>query len=103
MASKERLKFTIITPSFQQGSFLEETINSVLNQNYSNKEYFVIDGGSNDGSVELLKKYSNGISYWVSEKDRGQSHAINKGLQRATGDIIIWINSDDLLCQGALR
>ncbi len=90
-------KITIVTPSYNQGQYLEETIRSVLEQNYPNLEYFVIDGGSTDNSVEIIKKYADQISWWVSEKDRGQSHAINKGLQKASGEIVGWINSDDLL------
>ncbi len=93
---------TIITPSFNQGEYIENTILSVLNQGYPNLEYIIIDGGSDDKTVEIIKKYSNKISYWVSEKDRGQSHAINKGFQRATGEIINWINSDDQLMPGTL-
>ena len=74
-------KITIITPSYNQGEFLEETIQSVIDQGYPNLEYFVIDGGSSDNSVEIIKKYAKHITWWVSEKDRGQQHAINKGLQ----------------------
>ncbi len=95
-------KITIITPSFNQGKYLEATIQSILNQGYPNLEYFVIDGGSGDESVEIIKKYESQIDFWVSEKDNGQSHAINKGLERATGDIINWINSDDQLTEGSL-
>ena len=88
-------KISIITPSFNQGNYLEQTIDSVLSQNYPELEYFVIDGGSTDNSIEIIKKYEKHLTYWVSEKDNGQSHAINKGLKLATGDIVNWINSDD--------
>ncbi len=95
------LKYSIITPSYNQAEFLERTILSILNQNYENFELIIIDGGSTDGSVDIIKKYQNKIAFWVSEKDRGQSHAFNKGLQIATGDIIGWINSDDIYYPGA--
>ena len=95
-------KITIVTPSYNQGEFLEETIRSVLLQNYPNLEYIIIDGGSTDNSVEIIKKYEPWIDYWVSEPDRGQSHAINKGFGRATGQWGNWINSDDLLAKDAL-
>ena len=88
-------RISIITPSFNQGAFLEETIKSVINQNYPNLEYIIIDGGSSDNSVEIIKKYKKYLSYWISEKDEGQSDAINKGFEKATGDILAWINSDD--------
>ena len=90
------LKLTIVTPSFNQGRFLEETILSVLNQGYQPLEYMIIDGGSTDESVEIIKRYEDKIDYWVSEKDRGQVHALNKGLERATGDVFAFINSDDI-------
>lgn len=96
-------KITIITPSFNQGEFLEQTIDSVLSQGYSNLEYIVIDGGSTDNSVGIIKKYEKHLSYWISEKDRGQSEAINKGLAKATGDVCNWLCSDDFLEPGALR
>ena len=89
-------KISIVTPSYNQGIFLEKTILSILNQNYPNLEYIIIDGGSTDGSVEIIKKYGKYLAYWVSEKDKGQSNAINKGLKICTGDIISWQNSDDL-------
>ena len=88
-------KITIITPSFNQGPYIEQTIDSVISQNYPNLEYIIMDGGSTDGSVGIIKKYAKHLTYWASEPDNGQSHAINKGLQRATGDIVNWLNSDD--------
>jgi len=94
---------SIVTPSFNQGQFIEETIRSVLLQGYPNLEYIVIDGGSTDESVQIIKKYEGWLKYWISEPDRGQSHAINKGLAHCNGDIFNWINSDDLLAAGALH
>ncbi len=88
-------KITIITPSFNQGAFLEQTIQSVLDQQYPNLEYMVIDGGSRDASAGIIRKYEKHLAYWVSEKDAGQSDAINKGLVRATGHVVNWLNSDD--------
>lgn len=96
-------KISIVTPSFNQGKFLEKTILSVLEQDYPNLEYIVIDGGSTDNSVEIIKKYEQHLTYWVSEPDRGQSHAINKGFERATGEIFGWLNSDDWYHPGALK
>ena len=88
-------KISIITPSYNQGDFIEKTIQSVLNQNYPNLEYIIIDGGSKDNSVDIIKKYEKNLTYWVSEKDNGQSEALNKGFKKASGEIIAWINSDD--------
>ncbi|MBC6611649.1 glycosyltransferase [Hymenobacter sp. BT507] len=96
-------KISIITPSYNQGHYLEETIRSIILQNYFNYELIIIDGGSTDSTLQVIKKYEPWITYWVSEKDKGQSHAIRKGLAIATGDIINWINSDDLLAPGALH
>jgi glycosyltransferase involved in cell wall biosynthesis len=95
-------RVTIVTPSFNQGQFLEETLRSVLLQGYQNLEYFVIDGGSTDRSVGIIEKYSSWIDFWVSELDRGQSAAINRGLRMGTGSHATWINSDDMLCKDAL-
>ncbi len=96
-------KISVVTPSFNQGQFIEQTIRSVLLQNYPNLEYLVIDGGSSDASVDVIRKYAPWLSYWVSEPDRGQSHAINKGFARATGDILCWLNSDDYFAPDTLQ
>ena len=93
-------KISIITPSLNQGAFIEQTIRSVLDQGYPNLEYIVIDGGSQDESVEIIRKYTNCLSYWCSESDHGQTHAINKGIRRATGDIVAYLCSDDQYLPG---
>ncbi|CAH1552801.1 glycosyltransferase [Vibrio rotiferianus] len=96
-------KITVVTPSYNQGQYIEETILSVIEQGYPNLEYIVIDGGSHDSTKATLEKYAQHIDYWVSEKDRGQSHAINKGFERASGEILCWLNSDDKFAPGALK
>jgi glycosyltransferase involved in cell wall biosynthesis len=100
---KEFPRITIITPTYNQGNFIEETILSVIGQQYPNLEYIIIDGGSTDNTVAIIKKYAQHLSYWISEKDSGQSSAINKGLRIATGSIINWLNSDDIMTPGCLH
>jgi glycosyltransferase involved in cell wall biosynthesis len=95
-------RVTIVTPSFNQGRFIEEAIRSILLQGYPDLEYFVLDGGSTDSTVEIIRKYSRWIDFWVSEPDRGQSAAINRGLRMGSGVYAAWINSDDMLCRNAL-
>lgn len=95
-------KISIVTPSFNQGKFIEQTIKSVINQKYPNLEYFIVDGGSKDNSVEIIKKYEDKINGWVSEPDQGQSDAIMKGFNRCTGKLFCWVNSDDVLFPGCL-
>jgi glycosyltransferase involved in cell wall biosynthesis len=96
-------RITIVTPSFNQGQFLEQTIRSVLDQNYPNLDYIVMDGGSTDSSVDIIKKYATKLSYWVSEKDNGQSDALVKGFARGTGTIFAYLNSDDVYLPGTLN
>jgi glycosyltransferase involved in cell wall biosynthesis len=95
-------KITVITPSFNQGQYIEQTILSVIGQCYPNLEYIIIDGGSTDGTVDIIKKYENDVTFWVSGKDAGQSDAINKGFAMGTGDILCWLNSDDYYLPGTL-
>ena len=98
----EKPRITVVTPSFNQAAFLEETLRSVHEQGYPNLEHIVVDGGSTDGSVDLIRQFEPKLAYWVSEPDRGQCHAINKGMTRATGEIACWLNSDDTLEPGSL-
>ena len=97
------VRLTIVTPSYHQAAFLDETLRSVIDQSKYVHEFFVFDGGSTDGSVEIIRRHADRIDHWVSEKDGGQSDAIHKGFSRATGDYLLWLNSDDVLLPGALE
>ena len=97
------MKISVITPSFNQGKFIERTIRSVVSQDYSNLEYIVMDGGSTDQTVEIINKYAQNISHWISEKDEGQTFAVNRGFRASTGKILGWLNSDDIYYPGTLQ
>lgn len=96
-------RISIVTPSYNQGRYIEETIRSILLQNYPNIEYIIIDGGSTDETLDVIRKYEPWLTFWVREPDNGQSHAINKGFSRCSGDIYNWLCSDDILLSGALE
>lgn len=101
-AGANKVKFSITTPSYNQSQFLQRTLDSVLMQEGVELEYFVFDGGSQDNSVQIIKQYADLLTYWESKPDKGQTHAINKGFARATGDILAYLNSDDVYTPGAL-
>ena len=96
-------KISVVTPSFNQGRYIEATIKSVLDQGYPNLEYIIMDGGSTDGTVEIIERYSDRLAYWVSEEDEGQTDALIKGFDRASGDILCWLCSDDLFEASTLQ
>ena len=96
-------KITIVTPVYNNAKFIESCIGSVLNQKYPNLEYIIIDGGSTDGTAEVIEKYKDKLAYYVSEKDRGQTHALNKGFAKASGDVLAWLNADEEYLPGTLK
>lgn len=96
-------KISVVVPTLNQGKYIEQTLQSIINQSYNHIEILVIDGGSSDNTVEIIKKYSSAIAYWISEPDKGQSDAISKGLKKATGDVLCWINSDDFYMPDVLK
>ncbi|WP_019233253.1 glycosyltransferase [Legionella anisa] len=96
-------KISVVTPSFNQGPFLRQCIESVLSQNYPNLEYIIIDGGSDDDSLSIIHEFEPYLTYWVSEPDKGQSDAINKGFMKASGELVAWLNSDDYYLPGAFE
>ena len=103
MKTSSQPRITIVTPSFNQAAFLEQTIDSVLSQGYPNLEYIIMDGGSTDGSIDVIRRHEKHLAYWVSEKDRGPADALSKGFSRATGEILAYLNSDDIYAPGCLK
>ena len=101
--STKLLKISVVTPSFNQGEFLEDTIKSVLLQNYDNIEYVIVDGGSEDNSINVIRRYQDRLAYWVSEKDSGQYYAINKGFINTSGEIMAWLNAGDKFTSWAFQ